>query len=224
MARPQKPKIVHRIDSPAQASRAPQSMSAAVEEFVIAKYGREHYEELKAHAAELDAKQSAVEDQHYLKRFPGDLQRARRLGRALKAIRLEFDKVHFKDWPTLVEAVSDAYARPVAPTMSLPTKAPELWSKRDKDAKENPTAFVRRVYRQWIGYGLTRPLLRELDEDLYHAMSVWEHRHPEDAVTELPTLAQVIDAKIARLSDEFSRDELRKLGLTIQNRMRRSKN
>ena len=71
MARPQKPKIVHRINSPAQASRAPQSMSAAVEEFVIAKYGREHYEELKAHAAELDAKQSAVEDQHYLKRFPG---------------------------------------------------------------------------------------------------------------------------------------------------------
>ena len=88
---------------------------------------------------------------------------------------------------------------------------------------ESPAAFARRVYGPWIGTGFTRPQLRTLDDALYHALSVWEHRHPEDAIKDLPTLAEVIDSKIARLADEFSPDELRKLGATLQTRLRRAK-
>lgn len=117
-----------------------------------------------------------------------------------------------------------AYEARASSTVPLPSKAPQLWVERDPALKESPAAFTRRVYGPWIGMGLTRPQLRALDDALYHALSVWEHRHPEDAVTELPTLAQVIDSKIARLADEFSPDELRKLGATLQTRLRRARN
>ena len=109
-------------------------------------------------------------------------------------------------------------------TLPLPSKAPQLWVDRDPALKENPAAFARRVYGPWIGTGFTRPQLRALDDALYHALSVWEHRHPEDTVKDLPTLAEVIDSKIARLADEFSPDELRKLGATLQTRLRRARN
>lgn len=115
------------------------------------------------------------------------------------------------------------YEARTASTLPLPSKAPQLWVDRDPALKENPAAFTRRVYGPWIGTGFTRPQLRALDDALYHALSVWEHRHPEDTVKDLPTLAEVIDSKIARLADEFSPDELRKLGATLQTRLRRSK-
>jgi hypothetical protein len=111
-----------------------------------------------------------------------------------------------------------------ASVQPMPSKAPQLWTERDPALKENPAAFTRRVYGPWIGTGFTRPQLRALDDALYHALSVWEHRHPEDAIKDLPTLAEVIDSKIARLADEFSPDELRKLGATLQTRLRRKKN
>lgn len=117
--------------------------------------------------------------------------------------------------------VYEAHATAALP---FPSKAPQLWVDRDPALKENPAAFTRRVYGPWIGIGFTRPQLRALDDALYHALSVWEHRHPEDTVKDLPTLAEVIDSKIARLADEFSPDELRKLGATLQTRNRRKKN
>lgn len=115
------------------------------------------------------------------------------------------------------------YEASSASVLPMPSKAPQLWVDRDPALKENPAAFARRVYGPWIGIGFTRPQLRALDDALYHALSVWEHRHPEDALKDLPTLAEVIDSKIARLADEFSPDELRKLGATLQTRLRRAK-
>jgi len=105
----------------------------------------------------------------------------------------------------------------------LPTKAPALWADRDPDLKTNPAKFTTDTYKDWIGKGLTRQHLRELDPQLYHALSVWEHRHPEDRIENLPTLAEVIDMKIASLANEFEPEELRKLGTTLQTRLRRSK-
>jgi len=115
------------------------------------------------------------------------------------------------------------YEASSASLLPMSSKAPQLWVDRDPALKENPAAFARRVYGPWIGSGFTRPQLRALDDALYHALSVWEHRHPEDAIKDLPTLAEVIDSKIARLADEFSPDELRKLGATLQTRLRRAK-
>lgn len=87
----------------------------------------------------------------------------------------------------------------------------------------NPVEFTRKVYASWIGEGLTRKDLNEIDPDLYKALAVWEHRHPEQRIHELPTATQVIDEKIALLSAEMSEEELRKLGSAIQSRHRRKK-
>lgn len=66
----------------------------------------------------------------------------------------------------------------------LPARAPEEWSKR-KGRKENPVAFIERVYATWLHRGLTRSHLLALDRPLYTALGVWLHRHPD---TELPAL------------------------------------
>lgn len=103
----------------------------------------------------------------------------------------------------------------------LPDAAPEEWDKRDP-GRENPAQFVRRVYAKWIGNGLTRPLVRQLDMPLYRALAAWISRHPEDDFGDLPSLSEAIDQKVARLSAEFTPDELRRLGLALQNRARRA--
>lgn len=105
------------------------------------------------------------------------------------------------------------------PSAITPT---ELWSERS-ERKENPVAFVRRVYAPWLGKGMTRADLRRLDLPLYRAFSAWIRRHPEDPVSELPSLSEAIDRKIERLAAEFTSDDLRKLGLALQNRLRRKR-
>ncbi len=65
----------------------------------------------------------------------------------------------------------------------LPVEAPELWSDRE-GRKENPIAFIRRVYYPWLFRGLTRGDLRRLDPPLYQALAVWMHRHPDEDVPE----------------------------------------
>lgn len=106
----------------------------------------------------------------------------------------------------------------------LPIVAPRLWSDRSSSPRKiDPVSFTRDVYGPWLGKSLSRRKLRELDPDLYRALSVWEHRHPEQRIVELPTLAEEIDSRIEALSHEFSPDELRRLGSTLQTRHRRLK-
>jgi hypothetical protein len=162
--------------------------------------------------------------------FPGDPERAARLGPRYKDIVFRIIGAAGEledDAPLFFEALRDFIERQ-APKRGraktpLPKRAPTLWKDRDPAADTNPAMFTRTLYARWLGHGLTRQHLRDLDADLYRALSVWEHRHPEDRITELPTLAEVIDARIAALADEFSPDELRKLGSTLQTRHRRSK-
>ncbi|MFN3625453.1 MAG: hypothetical protein ACK4TP_15485 [Hyphomicrobium sp.] len=72
-----------------------------------------------------------------------------------------------------------------APAQSArPQAAPELWSQRE-GRKENPVAFIRRVYAPWLSRGLVRGDLRSLDPPLYQALAVWMHRHPEEKFAEL---------------------------------------
>jgi len=65
----------------------------------------------------------------------------------------------------------------------LPDKAPELWSRRE-GRKENPVAFIRRVYAPWLRRGFTRAHLLALDRPLYSALAVWLHRHPQEEFPE----------------------------------------
>jgi hypothetical protein len=112
---------------------------------------------------------------------------------------------------------SDTDSTPLSPLTPS-----ELWEHR-KGRKENPVAFLRRVYAPWLGRGMTRADLRRIDLPLYRAFSAWLRRHPEDPVAELPSLSEAIDRKIERLAHEFTPDDLRKLGLALQNRQRRKR-
>lgn len=69
--------------------------------------------------------------------------------------------------------------------LPLPDAPPERWSDR-KGRKENAPTFVRRVYGQYLHGGFTRAMLRDLDMPLYQALAIWERRHPDDQLYELP--------------------------------------
>lgn len=100
-------------------------------------------------------------------------------------------------------------------------KSIPVWAKR-RDKSTNPVAFVRMHYAKWLGRGLTRSHIRRHDLPLYRAFAVHVHRHPEDAVLELPSRAGSIDEKLERLSGTLDAEEIRKLGLALENRRRRS--
>lgn len=67
--------------------------------------------------------------------------------------------------------------------VSLPTTAPELFTER-KDKSERAPEFIRRVYAPWLGKGLLRPHIKELDKSLYQ--SLYKHGVPSDFDTLLP--------------------------------------
>lgn len=69
--------------------------------------------------------------------------------------------------------------------LPLPRTTPEQWSNRSS-RKESPPAFIRRVYGEYLHGGFTRAMLRSLDRPLYQALAVWELRHPDDQLNELP--------------------------------------
>lgn len=74
---------------------------------------------------------------------------------------------------------------PQLPSLPVPDEAPQLWADRI-GRKENPPAFIRRVYGAYLHGGFTRAMLRGLDPLLYQALAVWECRHPGDQLNELP--------------------------------------
>ena len=171
--------------------------------------------------------------------FPGDADRSRRLAAAFKAVRHHFGSLvreHSLTHAEQLEVLSGlfqafdehsldgAHVPRLTETLArnLPTHAPEFWDRRDLNAKENAAQFTRRVYAKWLGKGLTRRDLNRLDNKLYRALSVWVHRHPSDAIEELPPLSEAMDELIERLSGELDIDQLRKLGYAIDARLRRA--
>lgn len=110
-----------------------------------------------------------------------------------------------------------------SPSEALPSKAPALWAQRDLNLRQNPPQFFHAVYDAWLGKGLTRKTLRDLDPDLYRAITVWEVRHPEDRIQDLPTASDLVDQQVERLTSLFTEDELRRLSTVLQARYRRMK-
>lgn len=68
-------------------------------------------------------------------------------------------------------------------SVPIPESAPELYKNRS-DRKEKPASFIRRVYANWIGRGLLRPHIKELDKPLYQAL--YKHGIPDDFDAILP--------------------------------------
>lgn len=109
-------------------------------------------------------------------------------------------------------------------TLSLPVddvKPKEMWAKR-LGRKENPIAFVRRVYAPWIGRGLTRAHIRVVDRPLYRALGVWLHRHPDEAFADVPPRTHPHADLLASVPPE-RHEMLRKMGISLENRRRRQK-
>lgn len=85
-------------------------------------------------------------------------------------------------------------------TVSLPTEAPEIY--QGLRGPENPPAFVKRVYGPWLGHGLTKAHIRNLDPKLYTAIDNWLKKPgcewPDDV--DLPTLKEQNDRMVAALT------------------------
>jgi hypothetical protein len=75
---------------------------------------------------------------------------------------------------------------------TLPTEAPEIYA--GVRSGETPADFIKRVYAPWVGNGLTKTGLRQLDPGLYRALYNWLGRGnvlPDDLP--LPTRQEVND-------------------------------
>lgn len=93
---------------------------------------------------------------------------------------------------------------------ALPQSAPELYRNR-KDPREGINAFLRRVYKAWLGKGMTRSHLNDLDSAAYTAYKNLLYYHGEDAGIDLPTKGEQLDldfAKLTAISDPVSRQAL----------------
>ena len=93
---------------------------------------------------------------------------------------------------------------------SLPKSAPELYRDRT-DPREGITVFLQRVYQTWLGKGMTRSHLNDLDSAAYTAYKNLLYYHGEDAGIDLPTKGEQIDldfAKLTAVSDPVSRPAL----------------
>lgn len=79
----------------------------------------------------------------------------------------------------------------------LPKVAPELYLDR-LDKKESPADFTFRVYEPWLGKGISRPHIKELDEALYRNLY---RRGLPDSLAEILPKAQGRSASELKLSD-----------------------
>ena len=69
----------------------------------------------------------------------------------------------------------------------LPLTAPALWEERTTGRKVSPADFIRAHYAPWIGNGLTRAHIGQLDRPLYMAYARQVSRSPDSAIAELPS-------------------------------------
>ncbi len=67
----------------------------------------------------------------------------------------------------------------------LPELAPEIY--QGLRGPETPPQFVQRVYGPWLGHGLDRGHVRQLDPTLYQAIVNWSRRNEWPADVDLPT-------------------------------------
>ena len=94
----------------------------------------------------------------HLALFPGDPERALRLGHAYEeacARVVDFLlTLEAPERPPVIRSFQSDVAS-VMQRLSKPRKAPRLWSEREPDSPLNPAGFTRKYYARWLP-GLTR--------------------------------------------------------------------
>ena len=117
-------------------------------------------------------------------------------------------------FPSLLESLEEKYStdRPI------PIDAPVIWNEAEAKSlgrpgrieNESPPNFIKRVYGDWIGKGLTRPAIRQLDPKLYQALATWTRRHGE-LDFELPSKSDDVNRWADAVSTETASAEMREL-------------
>lgn len=117
-----------------------------------------------------------------------------------------------------VAALMPELARLSEPPVLFPKKAPALWAK-DKQPNDTPPDFIKRHYAPWLGKGLGRAQINNLDPRLYMALSNWLRNNDLPTDLDLPTIKEQNDRTI-ELAQAFGFDleGLAKLAQSIRNR------
>lgn len=92
-----------------------------------------------------------------------------------------------------VERIEEERTASLQAPPPLPEKAPALWA-TDKQKGDTPVTFIQRHYAPWLGKGLSRPDIRQLDPQLYMALANWLRGNPLPEGFDLPTKKQVTDS------------------------------
>lgn len=91
---------------------------------------------------------------------------------------------------------------------ALPETAPETY--QGLRGPETPPAFVKRVYGEWLGHGLDRAHIRNLDSTLYQAIVNWSRRNEWPSDVDLPTRSEKTTRWVERITTgDVSEDQLR---------------
>ncbi len=107
--------------------------------------------------------------------------------------------------------------------LGLPAKAPALWRERTTGQKVSPTDFIHKYYGEWIGKGLTRAHIGQLDKTLYNAYAKSIKTHPELSIKDLPSEERVstddpvesLERRRACNRDAQTRLRAKKAGFTL---------
>ena len=106
-----------------------------------------------------------------------------------------------KDDPVALNKFKEeASGAPRVDKTSIPEKAPELYKER-AERKEDPEAFTRRVYEPWLGKGLLRPHIKQLDKSLYGMLN--KGGFPESLAHDLPAAPGRSAEDLARSDSEL---------------------
>jgi hypothetical protein len=89
---------------------------------------------------------------------------------------------------------------------TAPDRAPELWEDR-VDKSENAYDFTRRVYRDYIERGLSKPDIFSLDPKLYQAIHDRRRRSKDNSLV-LRSKREVTDVLLASLGPNFSLSDI----------------
>lgn len=118
--------------------------------------------------------------------------------------------------PELLLAASAATSEQQS-TAPLPETAPIIWSIGNRlqvegaegPRRETPPEFIRRVYGEWLGNGMTRAKLRHLDRTLSLALDRFakDHGMPEDLIEGLPRVRDLNDKNVERWRDAMETGE-----------------
>lgn len=135
----------------------------------------------------------------------------------------DYARLLFPEW-SFAERVKAFESDQKSP--SLPKDAPEKY--QGLRSPETPPTFVKRVYGPWLGHGLDRGHIRQLDPTLYQAIVNWSRRNKWPTEIDLPTRSQQIDRKLERLQageavGDFTLREMQRTAAALQRRRERQK-